>query len=99
NIFASQLRELCEDLVFRPPTRQVPEDIPHGDPSSTDTGLAEPNIRGDRDALQRAHTPNLRQSLRGGKTCFSSSLSSSSPARCQPRRLMIAPAADGCKPC
>jgi len=61
DVFPGELREIRQDLFFRHPASQVPKDVTNGDASPPHAGLAEADIRGDRDALQRAHAPSLRQ--------------------------------------
>lgn len=64
DVFSSELREFRQDLIFRHPARQVPEDVTDRDASAPDAGLAESHIRRDRDALQATHTPSVRQPSR-----------------------------------
>jgi len=61
DVVPRQLRKVPNDLVFRHPARQVAEHVADGDAGPPDAGLAEPNVRVNRDALERTHTPSLRQ--------------------------------------
>jgi hypothetical protein len=65
NIFRLQLREFLEDLSLVFSSRQVPENIADGDPSSTHAGLSESNRRIDADAIQEAHIRQSRADAAG----------------------------------
>jgi hypothetical protein len=60
NVFATELWEIGQELLLRHSTRQVPENVAHGDAGPANTGLSEPDGRIDADAIQNAHGPSLR---------------------------------------
>jgi hypothetical protein len=60
NVFRLQLREFFEKLSLIFPSREVSEDIAHGNPSPANARLPKPDRRIDADAIEKAHTKQFR---------------------------------------
>lgn len=60
NVFRLQLREFFEKLRLIFPSREVSEDIAHGNPSPANARLPKPDRRIDADAIEKAHTKQFR---------------------------------------
>ncbi len=54
-----KVREICQDLLFRHPRREVHKDVVHRDPEPADAWLSAPLVRFNGDSIQVVHASTI----------------------------------------
>lgn len=54
-VVMGQLRKLNQQLGLRHPSRQIPQNLPDGEPGATHTGLTEADLWVDRNPSEKFH--------------------------------------------